>query len=432
MVFKPRKHIKIKKIDAIIVIILLVIAGFVLTQAGYITPTIEQAFPPILDREEPKDDEEPIPPPLPLPPESIIPGYMRAVGPEDEGLHFDKINVYREWWYYTAVFDDSSDLAGWVLSVSFNHMARSDLLGTSKPDLLVVTLHGPDGEEYGGLINKERGLGIIQQPTLQAKTPGVSVTFEDSWAEGESPEWFIHVEDNEIDSKHEIIVDLRYFAPHDPLWTIGENAFDKTRRNLASYAFIDCNVTGTIEIDGEIYTVHGVGHHEHTWSPSIVTKGLIRGWDWAYIQLQNGWTIYYSTYYPFPQFISTKTTNLNPFGTIIITTEEGDSITSFADVNPEITEVDDEIFTFVNMPLEILINANPGIVQPLLSTYGISLKIDISVDNTYEQVWKFPTYVGMSVGRTIVTGSISWTDDDGDHDIALEGIGTLWSMRAFL
>ena len=57
MVFKPRKHIKIKKIDAIIVIILLVIAGFVLTQAGYITPTIEQALPPILDREEPKDDE---------------------------------------------------------------------------------------------------------------------------------------------------------------------------------------------------------------------------------------------------------------------------------------------------------------------------------------------------------------------------------------
>jgi len=430
MVFKPLKALNLKKIDALIVIILIVVAGLVLVQAGYISPSIEQVIQPT--GEQAPEDEEPIEVQQPQPPESIIPGYMRAVAPEDEGVHFDKISVCREWWYYTAVFDDSSDLAGWVLSVSFNHMARSDLIGTSKPDLLVVTLTGPDGEQYGGMINKERGFGILKQPTLQAKTPGVGLTFEDSWAEGEAPEWFIHIEDNEIDTNHEIIIDLRYFAPFDPLWTIGENAFDKTRRNLASYTFLGCQVSGTIKIDGTEHHVNGTGHHEHTWSPNIVTKGLINGWDWGYFQLENGWNVYYTTYYPTPQYISTKTTEMNPFGTIIITTNDGKTVTSFSDVNPEITESDDEIFTFVNMPLEILINSKPGLTQPILSTYNLDFNLDISVDNTYEKVWKFPTYVGMNVGRSVASGTLSWSDDDGEHELELDGIGVLWSMRALL
>ncbi len=431
MVFSPLKALNLKKIDALIVIVLIVIAGLVLVQAGYISPSIEHVIQPPAD-EGAEKEEKPIVPPQPLPPESIIPGYMRAVSPEDEGVHYDKFSVCREWWYYTAVFDDGSDLAGWVLSVSFNHMARSDLIGTSKPDLLVVTLNGPDGQEYGGMINKERGFGILKQPTLQAKTPGVSITYEDSWAEGEAPEWFIHIEDKEIDTNHDITIDLRFFAPYDPLWTIGENAFDKTARNLASYTFLGCNVTGTIQIDNAVHEVSGVGHHEHTWSPGIVTKGLINGWDWSYIKLDNGWNVYYTTYYPTPQYISTKTPEINPYGTMIITTNDGQTITSFSDVNPEITVSDDEIFTFVNMPLEIVINANPGITQPLLATYDISFNIDISADNMYEQVWKFPTYVGMNVGRSMVSGTLTWTDDEGDHEIDVQGIGTLWSMRALL
>lgn len=427
---KTKSLFNLKKIDVFIVVVLIIIAGLVLVKAGYVPATLKETIQPPSEKEEPPEEEPPVEPLLP--PESITPGYMRAVSPGDEGLHYDKISICREWWYFTAVFDEKSELPGWTASISFNHMARSDLLGTSKPDLLVVTLHGPDGEEYGGMINKERGFGILQQPTLKAKTPGVSVTFEDSWAEGEAPEWFVHAEDNDIDLNHEIIIDLRFFAPYDPIWVMGDNAFQKSKSNLASYIFTGCNVTGTVEIDGETYTVTGTGHHEHAWSPNVVTKGLINGWDWAHITLDNGWNIYYANYYPVPQYISTKTTNVNLFGSLILTTNKGKSITAFDNVLPEITEADDEIFTFVTMPIKIHVTGSPGLCQPLLSTYDIALNIDISIENTCEKIWKFPTYVGMNVGSCTVSGTVTWTDDDGEHEVELNGIGTVWSMRAFL
>lgn len=428
MSYKPRLKNKIKKIDAIIVIILIIIAGFVLVKVGYISPFEEDIF----DHEEEEEIVTPIEPPPEIPPESITMGFMRAVSPEDEGVHFDKINICREWWYFSAIFDENSDLSEWVVSISFNHMARGDLIGTQKPDMLVITLHGPNGEEYGGIINKERGLGLIKQPTLNANSPGVNVRYEDSWAEGQSPEWHVHAEDNEIDSNHDIIIDLNYFAPFEPVWTIGDKAFENIDSNLASYMFIGCEVEGKIMIDGKEYNVNGTGHHEHTWSPNLVTRGLINGWDWSYITLENGWNIYYVNYYPTPQFVSSLTSKINPYGSFIITTDEGNTITILDNINPEITKSDDEIFPFVRMPLDININAKAGLAQPLLSTYNIEINIDIISENTYDKIWKFPTYVGMLIGRSSVIGTIEWTDNEGFHEIELDGIGSQWSMRALL
>ena len=34
---------------------------------------------------------------------------MRAVSAEDGGVHFDKIQICREWGYFSAVFNENSD-----------------------------------------------------------------------------------------------------------------------------------------------------------------------------------------------------------------------------------------------------------------------------------------------------------------------------------
>jgi hypothetical protein len=417
-------NIKLKKIDALIVVILLVVAGIVLFKSGYL---------PFENKENKEVTEEnvSVTPSPPTPPASIVPGFMRAVSPEDEGVHYNKILVSREWWYWSAILDGKdSGLKGWSVAVSFNHMAIGDLFGTLKPDLLVVTLHGPNGEEYGGMINKKRGFGIFSPPTLEAKSPGVSVTYDNSWAEGKAPKWHVHAESGDIDKNHKIIIDLDYFAPSEPIWTAGERTLDKSKSNIASYVFLGCTVNGTIKIDETSYKVKGNGFHEHSWSPGIVTRGLINGWDWCHMSLDNGWNIYFTSYYPTPQALSRKTSRINPFGTLVITTDNGKTLTILDNVDPKIVASDTKVFPFVKVPSEISITAKPSLLQIPLTTNKIQLNIDIKADNTYEKVWKFPTYVGMKVGRSIISGKITWTDDDGKYEVDLNGLGTVWSMSA--
>jgi hypothetical protein len=83
------------------------------------------------------------------------------------------------------------------------------------------------------------------------------------------------------------------------------------------------------------------------------------------------------------------------------------------------------------MPIEMKVTAKPDNTQMLLKTYNIKLEINILTENAYDKTWKFPTYLGMNIGMSMITGKVSWTDDDGDHEIELNGTGTIWNMRKF-
>ena len=427
-------QLKLKKIDAIIVVALILVSGLFLIRAGYFEPPVSISPPPSQETE-----NETTLPEVYTPPTSFIPSFRRDVSPEDEGVHYDKLRIAREWWYYGAVFNhNDSELKNWAIQVSFNHMARGDLIGTTKPDLLVVTLYGPDGETYGGMINKKRYLGILNTGTLIASSPGVSVEFEDSWAEGEYPNWHVHAEDNDIDASHDIVIDLDYTADSLPIWTIGSRAFDQSKSSIANYLFTGCEVSGTITIDGEEFSVKGTGHHEHSWTPKIVTLGVINGWDWFHMTLENGWNIYSTTYYPMPQALTSKTPKSNPLSTLLLTTDNGETFTELRNVDLQITRQDPQIFPFVKMPTDFNIVASPSVnplyavSQALLFGTNTQLDVDVSVKNECDNVWKFPTYLGMKTGYSEIEGTLSWTDDDGDHDIPLSGIGVSWSMRALL
>lgn len=428
-------NLKLKKIDAIIVAALIITSGLFLVRAGYLNEFFFPQPPEIdTDTEEEIIEEEPI-----IPPNSFIPSFRRAVSPQDEGVHYDKIRIAREWWYFGAVFTDKeSELYNWAVQISFHHMARGDLIGTAKPDLFVVNLYSPDGKHYGGMINKERYLGILNTGTLIASSPGVNLQFENSWAEGSYPQWRVHANSNDIDPNHNIIIDLEFTTESLPIWTIGSRAFDQSKSSIANYLFMGCHVAGAIRIDGREYNVEGIGQHEHSWTPKAVTLGSINGWDWFYFVLENGWTIYSTTYHPAPQAITSKIPEITPLSMVLLSTDNGETFTELRNVEMLITRQDEQIFPFVKMPTDFRINAKPSInpiyvvSQSLLLGSSMNLDMEISVRNSYDKVWRFPTYMGMKTGYSEINGYLSWIDDDGDYKIPISGVGLSYSMRALL
>jgi hypothetical protein len=38
----------------------------------------------------------------------------------------------------------------------------------------------------------------------------------------------------------------------------------------------------------------------------------------------------------------------------------------------------------------------------------------------------------MKIGYCTIHGIISWSDDDGDYEVPVQGIGVSWNMRALL
>jgi len=481
--------IKFKKIDAIIVVALIIIAGVVLYTTGILPRAPEQKIPDIYFEKDDKNNKlivtyvstvvkwsdiriegncnlsglspyvverdeitdcngeitiiykptnyiygtwmfvnSPVPPTILPPPFSTVP---RGTSPKDEGAHFDDVlsTVSREWWYYSAVFDKNSELAGWTVTISFNHMAYIDLL-TAKPDMLVVTLHGPEeGQEYGGVVNKLRGGGLIWEPTLKVKSSEseIIIEYEDSWVQGMYPKWTVHIEDNDIDENNDITMDLTFKAPSLAIWTYHNREVFEDKSKIASYIFTGCSVEGTVTINGNDYKVNGIGHHEHSWSTTLL-KTIIKGWDWCHITLDNGWNIYYSNYYLTSQTINSKTYKINPYSSLIITTDKGDTLTILDDV--EITIDDsDRVTLLLKRPTEISIKAKPGALQPLLATYDVFLDLNIKFEKSIEKEFVSIDPVGMNIGRSTVGGKITWSDDDGDHDITLNGIGSMWTMR---
>ena len=479
--------LKLRKIDAIILVTLIIVAGYVFHRVGYIDNPLEEEIPKItffqdddnfkiiveyvstevlwskinitgdfddstLGRYVHVGDELTecrgtisltyIPKNLHLKtftftekeelPESILSSNERAVSPDDEGPHYnarllDSLLISREWWYYTAVLN--TGLPGWTVSISFNHMSRNDLF-YEKPDILVVVLNSPNGESYGGVIDKERYLGILRDPTLQATSSnkGFKVSFEDSYAEGQAPGWHVHIEGDNIDSSHNIEIDLHYSASSNPLWTFSSRPLDKSKGKIASYIFTGCDVSGTIKIDGVNFKVDGIGHHEHTWASGVIPKAFIRGWDWCHMTLDNGWNVYYSNYYLLPQIKSTKTTKITPFSSLMITTNKGETITKLDDLEIQIKDSEKNLL-FLNLPTSTRVTAQPSSAQILLRSYNIELDVDITADNTIDRIWKRLANVGMRIGRVTISGKISWSDDDGKHDLDLNGIGTIWNMR---
>ena len=110
------------------------------------------------------------------------------------------------------------------------------------------------------------------------------------------------------------------------------------------------------------------------------------------------------------------------------TTDQGKTLTILEDVDIKII-LSDDILLNLNIPVETQVKATTSLTQIVLSSYNINLDFTIKSDNVFDKTWKKIAPVSMRIGRTSATGTITWSDDYGDHVVALNGIGTIWHMR---
>ena len=197
--------------------------------------------------------------------------------PNDEGSHFHRLLPMREWWYFNIIFDKpDTELRNWSAMISFNHMSKS----FDKPDILFVTLYDDANNTYGGMINEQSG-------TLQSSSPGVNISFLQSWVHGIYPHWTLHIEDKTADENHTIVMDLSFNTQCLPYW-VGFNTGRGNPLSLMGYYSINhCDVQGKILFDNNSYAINGTGYFDHFWLPFCI-GGASFFWDWFSVHLDNG------------------------------------------------------------------------------------------------------------------------------------------------
>jgi predicted secreted hydrolase len=331
-------------------------------------------------------EDEPTPPGT----NRIIDSGRHVLQLPDEGIHKGS---RREWWYFNVFFNDpDSDLQGYSMIVSFNQMKFFDVRFL-RPDNLFILLFDDSGMSYPlSTFNKKRG-------TLQATSPGVDVTFENSWIKGAYPSWQVHA----VNDEKGFVADLNFTADFLPVWVEGRSA------NLPIISLVTggdyyvprCKVTGNVTWEGKQYHVGGMGYHDHVWQ-SVVPRWASKGWDWANIHFDNGWEMYLSKFVlraPFKLYfdsiiISPNNRNITEFNSFTVTNTE---------------TATPKGLPFMKYPKKIHVEAKRD---------DMVLILDIEVDNTAENVWKLAR-TGMFEGPCHAKGTFSWAD----YTVELNGYG---------
>jgi predicted secreted hydrolase len=331
----------------------------------------------------------PTEPPTPPGTSRAIDSGRHVLEPADEGAH--KL-AKREWWYFNVFFDNpTSDLNGWSMIISFNKMAPRDLRFL-KTDNLFIVLYDDKGTSYEfSVLNQRRG-------TLKAATPGVDVTFKESWAKGEYPSWQIHAE-NSADG---FVGDFSFSADFMPTWVEGRSSNLVLGKYLAGDYYVPrCEVEGKITWDNKEYVVYGKGYYDHVWEANI-PRFVSKGWDWFNLHFDNGWEIYLSRFMlRFPR---------TGYAGAIMISPGNRNIIEWAKFKMEYVETSrSKSIRSMSYPVKFHIEA---------SRDDMTLELDITSYNVCEIAWKYAR-IGMFEGPCYATGKFSWSG----NTVELNGYG---------
>ncbi|MBU0496748.1 MAG: hypothetical protein KKC68_09090 [Candidatus Thermoplasmatota archaeon] len=239
--------------------------------------------------------------------------------PEDEQEHFPSV---MEWWAVEAFFKTLKDYTNWCLKVAFTEWYENkDRIGS----ISNITLFNLDTNTH--IIYYKRD----DVNKLRSDPDKLHISFEKSSISGAFPKYHMHF----VDPDKDIIIDFDLIAQAYPHWI----AQDITKGWLPlglgfyRYGFIPKNLLiGTIQLDGKIKPMEGIGYYEHVWgdflydNPLGNVKGIKKtlrtywhliewwlskhtpriphsitfstennpfGYDWAWAVFDNGWSLFY-------------------------------------------------------------------------------------------------------------------------------------------
>jgi len=331
------------------------------------------------------EEQEPTPPGT----NRVIDSGRHILLPVDEGVHKQS---RREWWYFNVFFNDpDSDLQGYSMIVSFNKMKSFDMRFI-RPDNLFILLFDDSGMSYNfDTLSKRRG-------TLQATSPGVDVTFQNSWIKGVYPSWHVHV----VNDEKGFVADLDFTADFLPVWVEGNSANLPIAKHIEGDYYVPrCKVMGNMTWNGKQYRVGGMGYHDHVWE-NIFPRSISKGWDWANLHFDNGWEMYVSKF-------TLRTPFKLSFDSIIVSPNNR-NITEFNHFDVTYTETaSPKGLPFMYYPKKLHVEAKRD---------DMILKLDIEVYNTCENVWKWAR-TGMFEGPCYAKGTFSWSG----YTVELNGYG---------
>ena len=329
--------------------------------------------------------------PDPTPPGStrVIDSGRHALEPVDEGEHKGS---RREWWYFNVFFTDpESDLQNWSMIISFNKMALNDLRFVRRDNFFTI-LYDPDGNSYDfGMLNQKRG-------SLTMGSPGVDITFGNSYAQGQYPMWEVHSEN----TAEQFTADLTFEADFMPVWVMGKSSNLIIFRYFGGDYYIPrCVVNGTIIWEGKEYHVKGIGYHDHVWQ-TTVPRWVTKGWEWYNIHFDNGWEMYLS------KFILRTPRDL--YAAALIISPDNQNIIEYKIFSVEVTEE--------ASPPGLPLMTYPKQYHVYAKRDDMILELDLNIPDPHEIVWRFAR-TGMFEGPCTATGSFSWEG----HTVELNGFG---------
>ena len=348
-----------------------------------------------------------------------------------------------EWWCLEAFFKSTENNEKWVLKGDFTQWNVKPKI---KGSIYKFMLLNQDTKDIYVSDNRN------DTTRLKSSVKTLNIKFDESYLKGEFPDYEVFFKNK----KNDIELFLRFKAKSYPHWIAQDitNGCLPVGLGFYKYGYIPKgDVSGTLKIKNKKFTIKGIGYYEHVWGDFTYRKifdnikGLKKslstyiklfkkwihnnklkipnrliigsensplGYDWAWILLDNGWSIFYGNI----MFWLME----GPAAGILILTKDGKIYEEWFNISFKYNKTKKANDYDFHYPTEMEINAKKG-KQKLHMNLKMTSEPREYVSNFGEGNY----WMGISICES--PGIIKGFYDDGEKRTKLKGICKIEPQR---